>query len=289
MFQISPTKLQTWQKCQYQYFLKYIERWEPQEEPVKFAKGNFIHAALEAYYQERILQRENPEDTLKRFIMDSPNSEWAERLHPDTLLAGCNVLSRYLPYAVEHDRQWEFLKVEEYFESYFRTPAGNEFKLNGYADVIARHRETKKIWTWDHKFTSRFWNPLEITTDIQQPLYLIGIRQALKLPITGIFVNQIKSYEYKDWSKVTPDKLFRREVGYRTDQELRNILRNTGQHVDTILSKQPTPINFARSLERDCNRKCDLADLCTSRLKGHGSGNFYGDGAPYNVKQVLDG
>jgi hypothetical protein len=138
--------------------------------------------------------------------------------------------------------------------------------LQGYVDLRVLSRGVQ--WIWDHKFAQQFWFPAEVQMDSQQPFYAAAFTFGADTEVFGTIINQLKTYQYKDTSKVSPEQVFRREPEFHTREKLANTLVEVGKAVDDMLDFQASGKSPRRFMSRNCSR-CWFQQPCWLGLQGH--------------------
>lgn len=254
---ISHSQLMSWDRCELQWYLSYVEKWKERETKRYMELGKLGHECLAVYYSTR--SRELVQAKLiEHYEMYAGQDSALTMLAEESWL-----IMRYIDdYARSADADLEVLAIEEHFLIPLYTPQGRKYYLQGYVDV--RGVRNGKMEVWDHKFSGKFWNPNEVLMDIQIPLYVAAYAEN-GIPVHVAVVNQLNTYEYKDKSKVKPDQLFRREPNYLSDSEIKNIIWEVGLAVDDMLDSKGRTVR--RRMRRDCSM-CKYQDPCLMGRKG---------------------
>ena len=270
--QISFSQLSNWNRCQFLWHYKYRDLWSPIDIKDNMKLGTVLHYALKLYYDEIQTNPDNdPVEAVKEWIFSQQTGEYSL----ETLTQAARIMMRYPEFAIAQDKKFQVLGTEIEFTLNLVSPLGVKYQLVGIIDLVVHNTETDKIWVIDHKSTYRFWNPLEITTDIQLPLYAVACSQMYGELPQIIMVNQIRTYPYKKYETTELEKLFFRDRDNRTRAEYHSILKEVGETVDEIVQWEKNGTPARRNLTRDCQR-CDFYDPCLSELKGYGREGFLG-------------
>jgi hypothetical protein len=266
---VSNSQLNSWNRCEMQYQLGYVEQWTEINVKPYLWLGNLGHEALATYYRSLMggLDRSQAVDAVQEKLKEQFN-EWAFKTdaHLPSLATMSWLVTKYIEQFTPHadaDLQ-EVLGVEEHFIIALLTPKGQKFYLQGYVDVRAQMRDM--MWIWDHKFSGKFWMPTEVQMDAQQPTYAAAFTFGVDLPVYGTIINMLKTYDYKDKSKVSPEQVFKREWNFHTKEALWNTLVEIGQAVDDLYRWKAEGLR-AR-LSRECSR-CWFQQPCHLGLQGH--------------------
>lgn len=284
MFQTSYSQIAMFQECPWKWWLSYVQKWDSMEKSTALTKGTVFHDWLEFFYRIKITGERDPvEESLAYAMRNSGGADQQDFYH---MLA---LFKRYIEeFAPANDSPWEIIEAEKKFNLRMLTATERPYMLNGMIDLIGRNKRNDKIYSWDHKTSSRgFWGEMELLTDVQQPIYLIAMHRLNYDQfgdIKGIVVNMINMYHYKNGLSSQPlDKLFKRDSTPRTTQELVNIQANIGRVVDQMMNlkerwQSEPPV---KNLSRSCNR-CHLSDPCITDLKGHDISHMIG--ANFRIK-----
>lgn len=267
---VSHSMLLGWDSCRFRWYLSYVEGWTPVKQKQVLDQGSIGHELIGIYYNSRIEHSSWPIDDPRHVeaVTRRVHEISVERDVDADLLKSLKttlwLVKRYIEdFAPFNDLEWEPLEVERHFLIPLVTPKGREVNLQGYVDLILDHRQTRKLWVWDHKFSTRFWSPQQVLMDAQLPTYVYGLRR-LGIPIYAFIVNQLNTYSYKDPAKVKVEQLFKREKSYRTDLELANFELEVGRMVDDMVDNFDEP---RRSLTRSCS-DCAFQNPCLLSMKG---------------------
>ena len=265
----SYSQLQTWDRCHFSWYLNYHEKWATTETKSYFVEGNVGHDLLMIYYKNiGLTDHASCVRLVKQKVMQYHNAAANDQEKLEIVTKIARVTKRYLEeFAINDPLKWEFLDAEKHFEIPLRTPKGREYLLEGYIDILAREKNTGRIWLWDHKFVGRsssFWSEAELTMDSQLPTY-VGALQSMNVPIFGAMVNMLNKWKYAKPVDDVPENLFKRKPVLHSDKELASRLIETGKIVDEILDACDTG-NFRKSLKKDCN-DCFYADPCLMSVK----------------------
>ena len=165
MRRYSHSALKVFQRCQYKWSKKYIDRLELDEDKPHLERGKNLHELLALYYQD------NEFDTA-----------YAEAEPEDREL-----LNRYAAKYDKDDRDWEILHIEEEFEMRI-----GPYTLVYIPDLVIRIGED--VWIVDHKTTKNIpdeWDPYNMT-DFQHLLYVAGMQEHYP-NVRGFIFNYIRT------------------------------------------------------------------------------------------------
>jgi hypothetical protein len=199
--------------------------------------------------------------------------QWMADDHPESLKHAATaifLLDRYIGEVEFYDQGHTIVDVERHFIIPLSTPQGRNFLLQGYIDLLSVS-PLGVYYAWDHKSGANFWQEIEAAMHPQLPTYAGALREE-GIHIGGFCINQLKTYDYKDKSKVTNEQLFHRDWFDKSQQEIDSVYENILVIVDDMLATdeyitenggQPT-----KSLSRDC-KYCNLAgNICSNSLRG---------------------
>ena len=268
---VSHSQIGSWNHCQLQWHLSYIQGWTDREKKPYLILGQLGHEALAVWY--RCLQAGLARDEARELVQTKLNEQvnvWAFK--SDDYLPALATMSwlvlkyidEYTPFA---DKDIEEIHgVEEHFIIALVSPKGRKYYLQGYVDLRAVVRGVMRIW--DHKFAQQFWYPLEVQMDSQQPFYAAAWTFGSDTPVHGTDINQLKTYNYVNKDKVQADTVFRRDSEYHTKQKLNNVLIEVGRAVDDMLEFEALKKEPRRFMSRNCSR-CWYQQPCYLGLQGH--------------------
>lgn len=262
---VSFSQLQSWDRCEFQWHLGYSLGFKSPEKKRGLEIGSMGHACLADYYT-LLMEEGMPASVWIETRLPAISTEWVENVDEASDLTNIALVSwvvrRYMESVDLRDQGHKVLSVEEHFLLPQVTPKGRDYMIQGYTDLTTLDPQGR-LYLWDHKFTSKFWSPVEVLMDSQMPTYGAAMRDSGR-DVFAIIINQVNNYDYKDKNKVTDDKLFKRDVTYRTAKELDSIKLETGSMVDDLIDNHKNP---RRSLKRDC-KMCQFQEPCLMSLKG---------------------
>lgn len=262
---VSHSQLQQWDRCRFAFKLSYIDGWQSIETKTYFQLGSLVHEFLELHY-ENLKNGGDHGESMARIVESArtklENNSGMDQV--DLTRRALKLMENYVMYfSPIFDEKWQVLATEYHFKIPLKTPSGVLFFLQGFVDLVAKERETGRVYIWDHKTTGNaaFWSDTEAMMDPQLPIYIAGLQEIGK-PIHGAMLNFINTYDYKKEADL--DKQFKRMKVYKNENELSNILYEVGLKVDDILANKDNPL---RSLRKDCSQ-CRFQAPCLLSLKG---------------------
>jgi hypothetical protein len=264
---ISFSQLGSWNRCEQAWDYSYKQGWKIREQKQYFALGGTGHEMMAAYYlnlKEGITNRGELLEAHLLFVQQLLSEGTVRDL--ETISRAAWLVQHYIDdFAHLEDQGHTIVEVEHELVIPLTSPNGLDYELVGIYDLLTQRQG--RLWLWDHKFTGRFWNPIQAIMDSQMPMYCAALRATGK-EVFGIIINMVNTYNYKDPSKTTPAQLFRREKTYRTSQELDSILFHVGLSVERKWEAQ-TNENWVpiRALNKDCDR-CSFQEPCLFEIKG---------------------
>lgn len=279
---VSFSEIDTFRDCPLKHQLAYVDRWtkEP-EEGTPLSRGSRWHEVLATHYQTL---REKAE-----WLGDGTAGAKSvlalarTRIEEAGLFDGEDgELARWMyggyveMYGV--DPQWEILAIEHKAELPLLTTAEAKerravaraappdpvrFWVKVILDLIVRDRITGKIWIVDHKSSENLNKKIDLELSDQFGIYTAGLR-ALGRRVLGSVYSGARTYRLK--TKVAPlEERFRREMMYRTDIELDNLILDFRAATEAAYSDRPV---FSSPNPRECQWKCDYRDAHLAARKG---------------------
>ncbi len=258
---ISLNQALTWDRCNFLWKLKYVDKWEKTRRGHRLELGNMGHAMLFDLYRTG---QDHSVDFANVWMTDLGGLD-GEQIQNVATAVGQFKLYReeFSPVA---DRGLTTVELEYHFEVKLETPQGRPFILEGYIDRMSRD-ERGLLWVEDYKWTGRFWSSIELQMDPQLPLYAAALR-ALGIPVHGCMVTQVNTYPYKDRSKKKIEELFVRERFAVEPGQTDHMLHEYGLMVDEMIDTYYEGAEeLRRSLRRDC-KSCEMQEPCLMGLKG---------------------
>lgn len=265
---ISHSQAATYNNCNYKWYLSYVEGWRTKTLAGPPHTGILIHELLQVFYdnfnklgavESYALVKLKALEQVQALIEEDAN------LLPRASVA-LKITEKYIrQFSPYEDKNWNVLATEYHFEAPIVTPNGREITIEGYIDVLVSING--KLWIVDHKsVVSRFWDEVQIQLDSQFTTYA-ACMNILGYPVQGIIVNQVNTYQYKDYEKEPVEKFFRRVRTLRSQTEQQNTLREVAFVIDDIVDHLERDRPFKKSLTKDC-KNCNFAEVCMYTLKG---------------------
>ena len=257
---ISLNQALTWDRCNFLWKLKYVDKWEKVRRGHRLELGNMGHAMLFDLYRTG---QDHSVEFANVWMTDLGGLD-GEQIQNVATAVGQFKLYReeFSPVA---DRGLTTIELEYHFEVQLETPQGRRYILEGYIDRMSRD-ERGLLWVEDYKWTGRFWSSIELQMDPQLPLYAAALR-ALGIPVHGCMVTQVNTYPYKDRSKKKIEELFVRERFAVEPGQTDKMLYEYGLMVDEMIDHREAADEYRRSLRRDC-KSCEMQEPCLMGLKG---------------------
>jgi len=261
---VSFSQIMSYDRCEFAWNLSYNEGWKARDEGPALLLGTMIHELLAVWYHTR--SREQVQAAIYEQMAKYGTSS---RVLPLLAEASWLVMRFVDDWAGYMDADLEVIAIEEHFVAQMVSPKGNPYYLQGYTDLRAKIRDWMVLIDW--KSSTKFMSPIESMMDPQLPFYAGAYRQN-GIPVTTTIHRLFNTYEYKDKSNVSPEKLFREETNHLSDVQLDNTMWEVGLAVDAMLETQQW-IEFnkgthpRRRLRRDCNR-CKYQMPCFEGLRG---------------------
>ena len=267
---ISYSQLGVWNRCEHSWKWSYLEGWKPQEKKEYFERGTLIHELLQEHYNNWI-PGEDTDTTLERLlgflearVLSLSNFQEVERYQRAGWLLRRWIESRT---NIEWDHDAEILASEQELVIPLTTPGGLKYELIIVLDLLLKRNG--KIILRDFKSSEgRFLNQIQLMMDSQIPVYCAVLR-SVGYSVWGAEFGQFNTYDYKDKSKATADRLFKLDKTYRTPAELDSIFHQFGIAMEDILIKKDSPdYEYRKSLSKDCNL-CRFQEPCLQEIKGY--------------------
>ena len=162
-------KLKSFNLCPFQYYLKYLLKFDKYEDSVFTYIGNVIHKALESY--SKTLEY----DLDEIFSMyDFPEEEiYKKEVYQDIIKDNVKVI-------VDEVKNFELNSrfLEKYSEKAIDIKLNDTFKITGIIDKVMIDRETGYFLVIDYKYGDQDFNKSDFSRDynIQLPLYLYSLK-----------------------------------------------------------------------------------------------------------------
>lgn len=286
---VSFYQLLTWDRCQFQWMLKYNERFGRYRKGYAMELGTMGHAMLFDLYKTG---QDNSADFANKWLADWQTLDAEQMSNIHVAVAQFKLYWELFMPVADRGLITEFL--EYHFEVVLETPRGRRFILQGYIDRGSRD-EQGRLWIEDYKWTQRFWPPTKILMH-PQLTYYAGALRALGIPVHGLLITQVNTYPYKENTrkKKTVDELFKRERIFRDDHEIDNVMYEVGLMMDEMLevrervAELPGNYDYRRSLRDDCD-KCDFQEPCLMGIKGIDPIGFMHSSPAYFQKEKRTG
>ena len=255
---LSPTALETYLNCPFQYFARHTlrlrERPEPPEKRLDFLTcGIVVHSTLKRWYSERGNIAALFEAEFAAVLEDKnvPLLYHTERLRNQIR----DDLERFAA-----DGRWRREGFISRMEEEFEFPFGETLVLRGKIDRFDTAPDGR-AYVVDYKYSNPTTTRGKLTDEnlLQAPLYALAARQKFGVPITGVFyVGLKKEVKYAGWS----------EDGFldslpMPDDWLAAARQKTLRVVEEIRAGrvEPHPADPAKC------RQCDYRDACRSRAR----------------------
>lgn len=223
-------------------------------------KGTLIHRGLEAYEQGLPWEEEMSKLVPEMSVMKSLSDERAGSFHHMT-----QVVKKYIERYKEPEDEFEIIQTEQRYE----LPITPWLTLNGTLDVIARRRDSGRLYLLDYKTSSAFNMFTLPTLDIapQFALYL-GLASASGLKLEGVVVDCI-STALKDLQAYDkdPSKLLTRYETTRSEAQVAEVITSmtqVGHEMKVAIEEGIFPPTFNTGSCKAYNQKCEFFDVCGS-------------------------
>ena len=265
---ISHSQAQTWLNCEQKWWYNYKLGWVSKDTVPHLVMGDYIHGKLDIYYQMQKYEDGEPHytpdelyDIMEPLILEDLKEDGTNGEHISRAL---KTMNRYIRvYAPVEDEGMEVVESEMYFEIEIPTPKDRTVTIEGYVDLFYKNKFGLLI-VRDHKSTDsgRFWNSLQVNYDMQQTVYIAGLR-SLGYDVWRGEVNFLNTHDYKDFNAVPIEKMFKTVGASRTQDELDASLLWLGKMVDRQLDLTDPQM----SRDKSCGY-CPYANPCLHKFKG---------------------
>lgn len=206
MLRLSYSQIQLYRSCQQAFFYRYIEGIQRKETAVPLELGSLIHEYLANYYNNIVSKRDSAEahadayqrttESWKPKLEDMAETaymvgaeETAESLRGLWEQAEYIIQRYYIVHGAEDAEQYEVILVEKQL----LTKLARGIESIGYADLVARDRNSGYIYLFEHKTTK---NPPRLETrlrDLQTALYAKQLEMETDIHVDGLVWNTIKT------------------------------------------------------------------------------------------------
>lgn len=200
---VSPSKLELWNKCQYQWYRRYVlgER-KPPRAAAAFGKG--IDAGANTYYREKLVKKEPDEHHTRELWAEHVAQSVAEVQEwpaDETPAAMVSEATRLAPaWRKQIATRVEPLMIQREFDLMFQESCpdkpgvphkhGDAWRMNGVVDLIGTVLSdcgfATEVATIDLKTAGRSWSEKEAVQGMQAPAYVFAVRRGLQLQ-TSLF------------------------------------------------------------------------------------------------------
>lgn len=241
---VSFTLLQQWKRCRYRFYLSIIQGYvlPPGLGQIKGTAG---HIALAKWYSS-LKQADDYEKTANDCIKHAWNYFSSEGT-PEQFVVLEEALWRYFSYSWRHDRLWDVIATEYYFD----VPIGKH-KLIGYIDGIVRING--QVWLLEHKFLQRIQTS-HLGIDPQITLYMLAAHYSGFEPI-GVIYNCVRIGGQNE--------AVVRNYQYRNKGGLAVKAKEIEQQADEIEQFMNYGGNVYRNETANCTWDCAFFDVCLS-------------------------
>jgi len=261
---VSFSQVMTFLRCRLKWKYGYVMGLVPNETPKAMQMGSYLHEKLDIYYQFR-RQTDDIEELwrlMEPLLLEDLDLDGGS--NGEDIARTIKVMHRYVhQYSPIVDAGIEILESEMHFEVQMITPKGRAFILEGYVDLLYRLKGQLRVR--DHKTTGKpggFRKQGETDYDMQQPTYIGGLRIA-GLPVFRGEVNEVITYNYKDYASKPLNDLMRITPTFHSDSAIEAAMHWYGRVVDQMIDEE----EYLPSLESGC-KFCWYKDPCTLLQEG---------------------
>jgi ATP-dependent helicase/DNAse subunit B len=250
---VSPTSLESFLQCPFQYFTRHILRLKtrplrPEERLDFLTQGNIVHDVLKCWYAERqdiavIFARLFAEKVAEERISRNYRTERLRNLMLDDLRA------------FAADDKWPRQGWRSRFEEQFSFPLADGIEIHGKIDRLDESADGR-AYVFDYKYSNAQNTKGRRKSDLllQAPIYLLAVERFFHTRPAGMFYIGLKGgVVYEGWSE---DGLLKAEVMPPDWLEL--TAGRTLRAVEEIRSGR----NEAAPANPEKCRFCECADVC---------------------------
>ena len=260
------SEIYTFETCRRKWYFTYFLGLKPKDEIPVHARsvGLIIHKLLEMYYFPGN-DYDNPLQPLLD-ALDTAESEDFEKLIKKKIRLVSTIFDNYRDWLAEEkvDDEWDFQESEQYFRVEPPTSFYNvlqekpEYKLTGYIDMLAEHRNTGIRTIFEHKTTGRTYSQWMI-----QSLPLAEWQAKLYCILSGL--NHVTFNVMRrnlGTARATPPLFWRYNVFYNETQ-LRSAAKYFSDAIKRIqeYEKIATSVRHWPSIGLNCS-SCAFKNVC---------------------------
>ena len=265
VLRVSPSRITCFQDCPKKY--DYVYRKNLQSKPVPrvaFDKGNYCHELMHAYYKLIRDEGMTPgSELVLRTIISRIQNDINVASNISVLPIYASITKTMTRFITEQspliDKGITVLGVEHEIDVPITTPAGRNFQLFGFIDLIYRDAQGR-LRIRDHKTGQKAWTKAEANNSNQLMYYSAATwKTSREVPMAEISFLNVKDYVRKAPSF---EDAFAFPTVIYTEKELSTYLRQTLQLVDQMISSEPIP-----HYGRQCNW-CPFLTPCVFDRKG---------------------
>ncbi len=229
----SHSRLSCFEQCPYKYKLKYVDKVDTEiQETIEAFLGSCVHETLEKLYKDLEYQKQNNLDDLICYLHHIWKENWTDEIiivkqeyGPENYLKMAEQYIRDYYHRYEPFDQGKTISIED--RILIDLDEKGSYKLQGYIDRLTEIKDGY-YEIHDYKTNSRLPLPQYIENDRQLALYAIGVKE--RYP------------DAKDVRLVWHFLKFDKEIdSTRTDEELKQLKKDTIQLIDTIEKAETFP------------------------------------------------
>lgn len=241
---VSYSRLSTYRRCLYRYYLNYVERLTPPVGSLGQIRGSAGHAALAKWYSKGKDDARAMDAAWNTFFKEGGvNHEDFEPLR--------EALERYFEWAKVGDK-WKVQAVERKFD--FELEPG--LRLLGYMDMIVE--QSGHLWVVENKFLKQV-STGHLDLDPQVSTYMLGA-MACGIEPVGVIYNIIRM---SSGPTAERDPVVRKLL-YRNKEGLRAKLEEIKMQGRAMAKFESEGGDIYRNETRDCSWDCSYFQLCLS-------------------------
>lgn len=202
---VSLSAYQTWQRCEAQYYYRYVRKLRPLLPDIAPERGSMLHSYLEAFYSS-VRDGLSPTSAHERgqyALMDYTDklkvaaatafyagSEELASEYQSLLGHVVDIAERYYNVRGKQDvEEFEILAVEETLD----LALAGGITSRSVIDLVTRSRDTGLVWLWEHKTTKTVPDSKLRIRDLQTLLYSEVFQRVKRIEIDGIMWNYLRT------------------------------------------------------------------------------------------------
>lgn len=263
---VSPSQLDTWFKCRFQWNLTYRGGWVAGGQNKHMKRGTMVHKLMEklyGHYLGKPITPVDPELPWRWYEEVQKENNWFSMEDQTMLTWAFTSFIRYLGFAEREDDFVPLAIEQELFVPTGLVYHDKEVYLHGIVDLLfdlagefgftdhKSHNKENGAWTFDMAYFDH-----QITF-YSLMLYMLGYHAKI------VFINSVNTFEYKDMNAQPDTKLFNRVPAPHT---VRQLLQYQAELYETIEEMNTSKV-YAKRRNKDC-QYCGYREVCDMILRG---------------------